>query len=373
MQKIELYKDIKLSLVNFDEITKELKGRYFTGYFKLSYWDRIDYLFFSSGSLLRGVSVKADGELLEIGFPYTPEGDALLSVYQCQLMDVLSLMYMYDMPVGPYAFISVGRVVMRSIKLAHLDRDSLLSNLSEEKSNGLLVIHDSMRIKNMVVFERGLPVAVCSANSCVTTGRVSVPANREDYVSFVEVSPEYVPFVASCLKGRHLEVHSFEGLEEFRKGVSSILPVGLSAIVSIVWKSGKVYRELYHFGSLVDYFSVSEEGFQKERIQEDTYLKAYIQSFELEKVTGIDVDFSLESAKDKYVDTSVVNYIRERFVDEIGPVGPLIWRKIMKENDMNENMLTLDKLRRLVKLLADEIPDESSLGVFLNKIRRYVE
>ncbi len=65
--------------------------------------------------------------------------------------------------------------------------------------------------------------------------------------------------------------------------------------------------------------------------------------------------------------------MRAYFIEEIGPIGPLLWNKILKERGYEERHMTKNNLMELIDILYREIPDEKQAKRFLEKARRVIE
>jgi hypothetical protein len=68
----------------------------------------------------------------------------------------------------------------------------------------------------------------------------------------------------------------------------------------------------------------------------------------------------------------VVQKIKELFIDEIGPVGPLLWNRILRDIGLEEALIPKDMVEKLLKRLASEIPEGKHSDAFLSKVRRLV-
>jgi hypothetical protein len=71
-----------------------------------------------------------------------------------------------------------------------------------------------------------------------------------------------------------------------------------------------------------------------------------------------------------FVPEDTVRRLKEFFIEEIGPIGSLLWNRILKSNGLDEAKLSEDDFEKLVNILRDEIPDEKHKDKFIEKVRR---
>lgn len=75
----------------------------------------------------------------------------------------------------------------------------------------------------------------------------------------------------------------------------------------------------------------------------------------------------------EYVKEEKVNAVKMHFIEEIGPIGPLLWNKILKDRGLTERSMREEDLKSLINVLYKEIPDSMHANRFLEKVRRVVE
>jgi hypothetical protein len=57
------------------------------------------------------------------------------------------------------------------------------------------------------------------------------------------------------------------------------------------------------------------------------------------------------------VPEDTVRRLKEFFIEEIGPIGSLLWNQILKSNGLDEAKLSKDDFGKLINILMDEILD----------------
>jgi hypothetical protein len=92
------------------------------------------------------------------------------------------------------------------------------------------------------------------------------------------------------------------------------------------------------------------------------------------KTGSVNVEFVYEDVDRKvytpFVPEETVRRLKEFFIEEIGPIGSLLWNRILKSNGLDEAKLSENDFERLVNILRDEIPDEKHKDKFIEKVRR---
>jgi len=86
----------------------------------------------------------------------------------------------------------------------------------------------------------------------------------------------------------------------------------------------------------------------------------------------INVHFSLSVRETSFVASTTLSSIRNAFVEEIGPVGVAVWKKVFEKMGLAPDGLPEDKLPEFIQRLAEEIPDEKHSKRFIEKTRRWL-
>jgi len=382
MRKLALYKELDLETVNLEGLFKEIKDRRSSGYFKISYLDSDDYIFYAEGEPVYGVSYDNKGLKKSLSYENyeLKNKKGVISFFEIPLVYVFAFKYRdLEIPT-PYTFVPLGSEVLSVVKLSHVDIGKVLELIKRSYINGYMIVLNNKGYKFMLILDRGS--IVCSYDGTVfkrqSFQRFAI--NSEDFVATFSMEPEIPIFLSSMdriVREKGGIFKSGEGLERIRKLISS---EKISGILGVYLSNGDVGYEFFYQG-----ISIKSVLWKREEVMEgyitiepNTNNKYEVFKIDLVKPRAVEVDFVfVESDSEQeslsIVPESKVMMLKTIFTEEIGPVGPLLWNKILKEQGYKESKMSMEHFEKLVQILHKEIPDLTHANKFLEKVRRLMQ
>jgi hypothetical protein len=167
-------------------------------------------------------------------------------------------------------------------------------------------------------------------------------------------------------------VNSEEELTLLKKEISGRK---LSALLDLIFNGGKRLYEFFYRGvsflKLLHHMEKIETANPSITLGVKNHFSLY--SLEVkESLQPIHVEF-YEDTGYEYVKEEKVNAVKLYFIEEIGPIGSLLWNKILKDRGYREKSMREEDLKSLIDVLYKEIPDSMHANRFLEKVRRVVE
>jgi hypothetical protein len=381
MQRIELYKDLNLESVNLDEIFREIQSRSESGYFKITYWDQEDYIFYAGGKPIGGATYDRQGKKMALDYlSYRVRNyNGTLSFFKLPTLEVLVFKYKELKFPTPYNFVSYGNEFLAPVKTTMVDPNRVLQQAKRSHLNGYIVVCDDENYKCMLFLQGGNSIAFYDGKQFIKEGDVRFSVKREtDYVGVYSTEAE-VSLLLSCMDTLKLdEEDDFRSKEELEAIEKSITSRKTTCLLDATLSNGdRLYQFFYGGASIVKILHGREEMALASRIdiKPGTENRLKVFSIDVPSETGsVNVEFVYEDVDRKVYTPSVpedtVRKLKEFFIEEIGPIGSLLWNRILKSNSLNEASLSKGDFEKLVNMLRDEIPDEKHRDKFIEKVRR---
>jgi hypothetical protein len=378
MERIALYKDLSLDTVDLRNLIQEIADKKLSGYFQISYWNSDDYLLYTEGDFFWGVSVDRDGTRREITAQnYKPKStEGSISFYQVPVVNLLIFRHQYNTPPNPYNFAGYGQEFLACIKLSHIDIYRLMEQIERAHIDGYLVMCSKERFILTLMFQKGLPVCSYYQNLYTLKSAQKIRLQKDDtYVAVYATEPE-LPIIMSSMdtlrKEKEGTVDSEEELTLLKKEISGRK---LSALFDLIFNGGKRLYEFFYRGvsflKLLHHMEKIETANPSITLGVKNHFSLY--SLEVkESLQPIHVEF-YEDTGYEYVKEEKVNAVKLYFIEEIGPIGSLLWNKILKDRGYREKSMREEDLKSLIDVLYKEIPDSMHANRFLEKVRRVVE
>jgi hypothetical protein len=231
----------------------------------------------------------------------------------------------------------------------------------------------------MLFLQGGNSIAFYDGKQFIREGEVRFSVKREtDYVGVYSTEPE-VSLLLSCMDTLKLdEEDDFRSKEELEAIEKSITSRKTTCLLDATLSNGdRFYQFFYSGASIVKILHSREELALASRIdiKPGTENRLKVFSIDVPLETGsVNVEFVYEDVDRKAYTPSVpedtVRRLKEFFIEEIGPIGSLLWNRILKSNGLDEARLSKDDFENLVNMLRDEIPDEKHRDKFVEKVRR---
>ncbi|WP_293443395.1 hypothetical protein [Persephonella sp.] len=119
---------------------------------------------------------------------------------------------------------------------------------------------------------------------------------------------------------------------------------------------------------------------QKEQIQyepeqiteENPSLEEILKPAEDEQPQTIEEELEKISEEQEFYDPDVLNKIREELLKEIGPVGKFLFKKKLKDLNIDEDRITRNVLVKLIDELSNDIIDEKRKKRFVDRVSAFL-
>lgn len=381
MQRIELYKDLNLESVNLEEIFREIQTKSESGYLKITYWDQEDYIFYAGGKPIGGATYDRQGKKMVLDYlSYRiKNNNGTLSFFRLPTLEVLVFKYKELKFPTPYNFVSYGDEFLAPVKTTMVDPNRVLQQAKKAHLDGYIVVCDDESYKCMLFLQEGNSIAFYDGKRFIKKGDVRFSVKREtDYVGVYSTEPE-VSLLLSCMDTLKLdEEDDFRSKEELEAIEKSITSRKATCLLDATLSSGDRFYQFFYSGvPVIGILHSREEIFSASRvdIKPGTENRLKVFSIDVPLETGsVNVEFVYEDVDRKAYIPSVpeetVRKLKGFFIEEIGPIGSLLWNRILKSNGLDEAKLSKEDFERLVNILRDEIPDEKHKDKFVEKVRR---
>lgn len=377
MRGVPIYKDINLANVRFDSMREEIKAKAFTGFIKISYWDMEDYLYFLMGEPVDGIRCFSNGrrEKIEVKDYKPVSTTGIFSLYTTSPIEIFAFKEALQDRVTPYTFVGYGQELVAPIQLSHTDPNRVLEDMASMDIYGYMLISKKDNLDYLIVLAKGKPTCVYRSGLYKYAGKEVIEISKEpSYLAVYKTEPEFVNFLASLDTLKKLEDVKLKKLED-AKDVVDKLTEGFKLLEIIISYGLRLFMllsgKLLIFKVLRGFTDIKTEV-KLPNLDAEYSLRIY--SIEIKnKLSLVDVVFSsyTETYTD-YVPKDVLLSINKAFIEEIGPIGVLVWKKVFEKLGFDLDKLPRSRLMEFIDLLAKEIPDEKHANRFIEKIRRWV-
>ncbi|NPA42194.1 MAG: hypothetical protein GXO18_07980 [Aquificae bacterium] len=386
MLKRYLFKDLDTKVMSFSKVIDEIRRKNLTGFLRVVYWTRDEYLLIREGEPYKVVIFNTDGtrqsaepDTFKLG-----DEDGTASLAETTVDDLVAIAEYRHNPKmdGSIIFFPHGTPIQEPISVSFLDvnREFLLAQRSH--LDGYMALYSEEEIFGLVVFQGGLPVAVFAGDGSYGQPAISyinahlIPA--KSFMSMYALEPELLSFMYSMHDDNIIELDlQIKNYSEAREYISK----GRRSAIVVIESEGISRYDLFFRGQLIESLvkdkGVFLQGEDKERLSvkvenlPDRTIKLYEVSL-IEKPNTIDV--VIEVTSEEVVDTSPevplekVTAVKSEFIRDIGPIGKLIWEKTLEEYGFKESSMNLNQLKIVVERLRKEFPEEDMSKEFMRKI-----
>ncbi len=387
MLRRTVFRGLDVNVLNLDNILREVSRRELTGYLRVVYWDKDDFLLFSGGLPFRAVTIRSDGRRLfhEVQAFRIEQRDGSATLVETSLDELVAFQEYRHSPDrdGALIFFPYGTVVQEPVSVSFLDLNRQFLLAQRSHLNGYMALYTEESLIGMVIFQGGIPVAVVGADGSFGESAVEyINSNlipTESRMSMYAVEAELVPFLCSLRVANLSRVDSiFMTYQEAQEHVSSDR---MSAL--ILTESEGIYRYDFFFkGQHVERllkdkgFLVAEEERERVSLKVENLPERKIHLYRVEmveKLSPMEVVFEGTSAAapatDNYIPSEVVEQVKAIFVEEMGPLGRLIWERTLEVMGFREATLNGKQMKLLTERLKREIPEEEVARRFARKIK----
>ena len=379
MLKTYLIKDTDIALIDLKKLLDDARLRKLTGFLHVSYWDRDDFLLLHQGKPVRSVAFHQDGRTVfgdPNGFGFVSQWGTV-TLAETGLDDLVGLQEagLYVLKERGINLFPCGTPVQSDIPMTYLDIDRVFLLAKKSHVDGYAAFYTPTGLIGTVVFQGGEPVgAVGPRGSKDTSGIKGIASSvipPKSFVTLYTLESDLIPFFLSICRGgvRYLET------EEVPEDFSGVVVTGArgtyrydlffrGAGVGTLFKERGVF--IWDEGRKREISDKIDGLPGKERLVFEVDLNVELKPLE----------FSPDELKAKEetqeVPAESVDRIKALFVREMGPVGRIIWEKILEEFHLKEGSMTLRQLSLLVDRLKEEFPEEEAKREFIVKVREIV-
>ncbi|WP_457600845.1 hypothetical protein [Hydrogenivirga sp.] len=371
----EIKEKINLELVNTEALIEDLRHKKFTGYVKITTWEAEDYIPLYEGEIPKVFIVTKKGieetSYTSYGFPQT----GMVEIVETDVVSLMNGLRNDFSPEkdGPMCLAGYGEEFQPTSPASHIDFEQFNSLAEKSHFNGYVLFHTYREPVGMIVFYNGSPVGIFSTQSSGERALQRIRLNiRGSLVSIFLLEPDFVPLLLATHRPEALKSGKVSGKPELDAVRDDIKTRKMNALLYLDGGRTRRYYQFFYRGQEV---------------------KGLLQGmFSIEEVDESGVDFPGDfSLYPLYVDTKPnpvkftlrapdtivdrvppekLKLIKEVFIDELGPVAKLVWKKIMDEFGWDEETLPMDKLDEFIDRLAEEIPYDNHRDAFLKRVRR---
>ncbi|WP_340691041.1 hypothetical protein [Hydrogenobacter thermophilus] len=379
MERVALYKELSLEAVDLRKLFEEVITKKLTGYFKISYWNLDDYILYAEGQPIWGVSIDRDGSINNLDVEnYKPKSNAgTVSFYEVSLINLITFRDQQRTPPSPYNFVSYGHEFLTCMKFSHVNISGLMEQVKRSHLDGYLVLCNTRGFTHMIMFQKGLAICSYHDNTYTLGTRQRISIDKDgDCIAVYATEPELPLFLSSMNTLKKEIEDTFRSNEELGIVRKEVSDRKLSAILDVhLQKGGRMYEFFYKGTFLLRLAHMMDQVENRSlEISPGTKNTFFLYSLQVrETFPAMEVEFYTQESspfESTYVEEEKVRWIRSYFIEEIGPIGALLWSKILKEKGYSERQMREEDLKRLIEELYMEIPDSAHASKFLEKARR---
>ncbi len=362
MQKKVLYRNLELGVINLGGLLKDLRSKEFTGYIKNRGWNYEDYVAFWEGSPIRVISVGEDGsrEELKLSDYIWIDRGKTIDVVETDPLTLANLFRDSFSVEDSRALIlaGFGEEITEPIRFSLFNLENAVASFKRGHFTGYILWTNPTEIIGMCLFYDGSPIALNVGKTWDMEAQsiIASKVGGNTYVHIYALDPEIVLIANSLRIG--VGKQTFFSIKEVDTGVYE---------ETDSW--GGMYSFIYRGQSVVSYRVKDGEV---DVVNPDFEGSVSVWSMEL-ITTPTPIEISLSRDSVEVIPSEVAQRIKEMFVDEIGPVGPILWNRILSDLGLDESHIPKNMVDKLLNKLASEIPEGKHSEAFLSKVRRFVE
>ena len=340
------------SIIDFRKLIKELQESKLTGFVKIEGWDFTDYLVLYSGKPIKVIR-KRDNQKEFIEFSdYKPSEDTKISVYEssplltAHIGKILSL-YRYQTLI----FSGYGDEVFFS-QLEIVDFKKFEEFLRKTDFTGYFTLYTPIRVLGNFFCLYGEIVGVNCRNLWDEEAFEELKSyGDERFLSAYHIPPEEVHMFLS-MKG---------GLKEGRNGT------GFNV------SEGGIFQ-LVHEGLVIKTIRITDEDIKESDISSQVEGTFYGVDFRQDfSPLRLNLELLQGGDKESYVEAVLLNKVREIFVDCMGPIGGILFKRILGEYTSRQDRIPKRSFMAFLKHLEREIPEEDLKEEFRRKLEEVID
>ena len=339
------------SVINFSSFIRDLKDKKSTGFVKVEGWDFTDYIIFFSGRPLRVVRKKGNKKTFMEFSDYTFLSDTKLSVYEssplltahlCKTLSFKTYQTLIFSGYGDEVFFS---------QLEIIDFTKFKEFLKKSNFIGYFTLYTPVKILGNFFCLYGDVVGVNSGTLWNQEAFDKLTNYAENsFISAYHIPPEEV----------HMFVSVKNGFRDENNGTGFVFS-----------ETGIV--QFLHDGLLLRSLRIGDEDIREESLSEKVEGTFYGIKFE---ENLLPLELNLEALQDKreesYVESQVLAKVKETFVDVMGPIGGVLFKKVLGEYSSDFEKIPAKSFKSFIKRLEEEIPEEDLKEEFRKKLEEVI-
>ena len=383
MPKRAVFKGLDIQTLNLRSLLEDLRIKKFTGFLKVSYWNRDEFLLLFEGRPLRGIALSEEGKFVK--FP--PQDFALkdqrgsASLFEASLFEIVLLENPFWDPLkhGPLVFLPFGDTVQEDIFLGYVDLEKELLMIERSHLYGYVALYTTEEIVGMILFENGKCVGIFAGDGNSGQGAKTYISTHflpaKTYLTAVSLEPEIVNLFHLSRRENlgFVEGHQ-EGPSYFRETQKSGLVVSNASSlteIDVFYKGSEAFSVVKEAGVILGGERAQEV---REKIKDLPGVESRSYEFislEPPSYTDFKLDLLSQTAG-PILSSDKIEEVKSLYVSEIGPVGKILWEKTLEGMGLKEGGLSAKTLKLIIERLADEIPEGEARREFMNRVRSIV-
>ncbi len=371
----ELKERLDLEITDAVRLLEDLQSKSFTGYIKVITWDAEEFIPLLEGKALKVIKVSDEG-VLDLAYPsYNFPDKGVVEIYETDILAIINALRKQEPPKveGPLCIAGYGEEFQKPTPSAHLDVEKFGEVARNSYMNGYVYVHTDREPIGMIVFYNGEPVGAFSAGRSGERALSYIKTKWHDsMVSILLLEADLVPLLISILHVREAKKGKVEDLPKLmdelqHKKMSTLIYVEESPVEKNYIFLYKGYEVLSLKRDLFNIHPTTIDSIPKnaDYVMYPLYVNLHPKVMELHLSTSV--------GEENLVPTTRVADIKEAFIEEIGPIGKAVWKKIFNELGWEEGMVPLSKFDEFVERLAQEIPYDNHRSAFVKRVRRLAE
>ncbi len=340
------------SIIDFRRLIKELQESKLTGFVKIEDWRYTDYLIFYSGVPLKVIRKNGNNKEFIDFSNYKPSEDTKISVYESSPLLTAHLGKILSLPrYQTLIFSGYGDEVFFS-QLEIVDFKKFEEFLKKTNFIGYFTLYTPVRILGNFFCLYGDIVGVnCGELWDEPAFEELKGYGDEKFLSAYHIPPEEVQMFLS-MKGGPKEGKNKTGFNVSEEGLFQLIHEGL------VIKTIKISDE-----------DISEVDISRQ-IEGSFYRIDFREDFSPIK---LNLELLRDGSKGDYVKTSLLNKVKDIFVDCMGPIGGLLFKRILGEYTSRPDKMSKRSFKAFLKRLEEEIPEENLRKEFRKKLEEVID
>ncbi len=363
---------LNLEFVDPKNLIDTFQKERFTGFLKTVEWDKNSYLLLLEGQPVKVIEETKEGLKYSDPSSFSFPEKGTLEVYETDDVALVRAMKGFPNPheEGPMFVMGFGEEFQGSTPFKAMDMDKFLLMAERSFFNGYLLFHTKLRALGIMFLYNGKPVGVFSDNRsgerAINNMRSSLP---NSFVTVYLLDPAYIPLILATYRIDKFKEFSLEKEEDFDK-LRSKLKTSRESMLLYGETLTQRCSHLFYRGTEVLSLTHDLFGSYPHEEQREPDKVSMYRLFVDPRPQPISVRLTTSVEDIGTVPSDRVSAVKDAFLEEIGPIGKILWNKILGEFGWQEDKIPVDRFDELLIRLSEEIPEESHRREFLRRVRR---